>query len=259
VLYSSATIVAIMSTFLLIHGAWHGGWCWRKVVPLLEAKGHKVLAPDLPGHGDDRTATATVTLKSYADRICEIARAQTEPVILAGHSMGGVAITQAAENCPKQIGALVYVCAFLPRNGDSLMTWATQDQGSMVNPSTTDQRADGTIGFRPENSREAFYGNCADDDATFAQSRLCAQSGAPLGTPVVTTEERWGRIPRYYLECARDRAITLRLQRDMQKASPCRDTFYIDTDHSPFFSAPEQLADILSRIGSARIVARAVE
>jgi pimeloyl-ACP methyl ester carboxylesterase len=102
-----------MSTYLLIHGAWHGGWCWRKVLPLLEAKKHKVLAPDLPGHGDDKTATASVTLKSYVDRICEIASAQTEPVILAGHSMGGVAITQAGENCPKQIRALVYVCAFL--------------------------------------------------------------------------------------------------------------------------------------------------
>ena len=240
-----------MSTYLLIHGAWHGGWCWRKVVPLLEAKGHKVLAPDLPGHGDDRTATASVTLKSYADRICEIAGAQTEPVILAAHSMGGIAITQAGENCPKRFGALVYVCAFLPRNGDSLMTSATQDQGSMVNPSTTEQHADGTISFKSEYSREAFYGNCSDDDVAFAQSRLCAQSGAPFGTPLVTTGERWGRIPRYYIECARDRAITLKLQRDMQKASPCREAFSIDTDHSPFFSAPEQLADILSRIGSA--------
>ena len=240
-----------MSTYLLIHGAWHGGWCWRKVVPLLEAKGHKVLAPDLPGHGDDKTATASVTLKSYVDRICEIASAQTEPVILAGHSMGGVAITQAGENCPKQIRALVYVCAFLPRNGDSLMTWATQDQGSMVNPSTTEQLADGTIVFKPEFSREAFYGNCSDDDAAFAQSRLCSQSAEPLGTALQTTAERWGRIPRYYIECTRDRAITLGLQREMQKASPCRDTLSIDTDHSPFFSAPEKLADILSRIGSA--------
>jgi len=250
VLYSSVTIVAIMSTYLLIHGAWHGGWCWRKVVPLLEAKGHKVLAPDLPGHGNDRTATASVTVKTYADRICEIAGAQAEAVILAGHSMGGIAITQAGENCPKQIRALVYVCAFLPRNGDSLMTWATQDQGSMVNPSTTDQRPDGTIDFKAEHSREAFYGNCSEDDVAFAQSRLCAQSGVPLGTPVVTTAERCGRIPRYYVECARDRAITLGLQREMQKASPCRETFSIDTDHSPFFSAPAQLADILSRIAS---------
>src|ERR1700691_6029337 len=142
-----------MSTYLLIHGAWHGGWCWRSVAPLLEAAGHTVLAPDLPGHGDDITPTAAVTLKSYTDRICEIAGAQAKPVILLGHSMGGVAITQAAENCPDKIGALVYMCAFLPRNGDSLMTWASQDRESMVNPSTTIPLADGTIGFKPEHCR----------------------------------------------------------------------------------------------------------
>lgn len=240
-----------MSTYLLIHGAWHGGWCWRDIVPLLEARGHRVLAPDLPSHGEDRTATATVTLESYTDRICEIASAQAEPVILAGHSMGGVAITQAAENCHKQIGALVYVCAFLPRNGDSLVTWASQDRASMVNPNTTRPRADGAIEFKLEHSREAFYGNCTDDDVAFAQSRLVAQSSAPLGTPVETTAERWGRIPRYYIECGRDRAITPELQQKMEKSSPCRQMFSIDTDHSPFFSAPEQLADILLRIGSA--------
>jgi len=239
-----------MSTYLLIHGAWHGGWCWRKVVPLLEAKGHRVLAPDLPGHGNDATPTATVTLKSYTDRICEIASAQTEPVILAGHSMGGIAITQAAENCPQKTGALVYLCAFLPRNGDSLMTWASQDQESMVNPSTMHPRADGAVNFKLEYSREAFYGNCTDEDVEFAQSRLVAQFGAPFETPVETTVGRWGRIPRYYIECARDRALTLRLQQEMQKHSPCRQTFSIDTDHSPFLSAPERLADILSRIGS---------
>ena len=240
-----------MSTYVLIHGAWHGGWCWRKVVPLLEANGDRVFAPDLPGNGDDRTATGAVTLKSYADRICEIAIAQSEPVILAGHSMGGIAITQAAENCGSHIRALVYICAFLPRNGDSLLTWASQDQGSMVNPSTTHLRADGTIGFKPEHSREAFYGNCTDEDAAFARSRVAAQPGAPFGTPVETTAENWGRVPRYYVECARDRAITLKLQREMQKYSPCRQTFSIDTDHSPFLSAPEQLADILLRIGNA--------
>ena len=239
-----------MSTYLLIHGAWHGGWCWRKTVPLLEAKGHRVLAPDLPGHGSDRTSPASVTLQSYAERICEIAGAQAEPVILAGHSMGGIAITQAAENCAGNIGALVYVCAFLPRDGDSLTTWASQDPESMVNPTTTEPREDGTVGFKLGFSREAFYGNCSNEDAKVARSHLAAQSSAPFDTAVKTTAERWGRIPRYYIECARDRAITLKLQRTMQEQSPCKRTFSIDTDHSPFFSAPEQLADILLRIGS---------
>jgi pimeloyl-ACP methyl ester carboxylesterase len=239
------------ATYLLIHGAWHGGWCWRNIVPLLEAGGHKVFAPDLPGHGDDKTAAATVTLESYTDRICEIACAQADPVILVGHSMGGIAITQAAENCPERIGALVYLSAFLPCNGESLISWSAQDEGSMVNPSTIDPRADGTLGFKPEYIREAFYGNCEEEDVAFAGSRLVTQPGAPLGTPVQTSAERCGRIPRYYIECDRDRAITLKLQREMQKHSPCRRTFSIDTDHSPFFSAPTQLASILSQIASA--------
>lgn len=240
-----------MSTYLLVHGAWHGGWSWRKVVPLLEAKGHRALAPDLPGHGNDRTPMATVTLKSYTDRICEIASQQQEPVILAGHSMGGIVISQAAEYCPEKIKALVYVCAFLPRNGDSLATWASQDRESMVNPSTTEPQSDGTIVVKPEYIREAFYGDCGHEDAAPAQSRLVAQSPAPFATPVQTTAERWGTIPRYYIECARDRAITLGLQREMQKHSPCRQSFSITTDHSPFFSAKEELVDIFLQIGSA--------
>ena len=161
-----------MATFLLVHGAWHGGWCWRRVVPPLESKGHKVIAPDLPGHGDDRTPTASVTLKSYSDRICETAGARSEPVVLVGHSMGGVAITQAAEDCPEKIRALVYMCAFLPRNGDSLNTWASQDFESKVNPTSLDIRADGTTVFKREYAREAFYMQCSDEDIAFAQARL---------------------------------------------------------------------------------------
>jgi pimeloyl-ACP methyl ester carboxylesterase len=239
-----------MATFLLIHGAWHGGWCWRRVVPLLESKGHRTIAADLPGHGADQTPTAHVTLKSYTDRICEIASAQSEPVILVGHSMGGVAITQAAEDCPEKIGALVYMCAFLPRDGDSLTTWASEDFDSKVNPSSLEVGPDGTTAFRRECAREAFYMQCSDEDIAFAQARLVPQSPAPISTPVKTTADRWGRIPRYYIECARDRAITLKLQRAMQQASPCRKTFSIDTDHSPFFSQPEGLAGVFHTIAS---------
>ena len=239
-----------MSIFLLIHGAWHGGWCYSKVVPLLEQEGHTVLAPDLPGHGADRTPTTTVTLKSYADRICEIAAAQAEPVILAGHSMGGVAITQAAEYSPQSIRSLVYLCAFLPRDGDSLVTWAQQDHESGVNPKSMDMQPDGSVLFRKQYCRETFYGACSEADVEFATSRLVPQSTTPFGVPVETTAERWGSLPRYYIECLRDRALTLTLQRAMQAQSPCRETFAIDTDHSPFLSTPQELADILLRIAA---------
>lgn len=238
-----------MSTFVLIHGAWHGAWCWHKLVPLLQAAGHSVLTPDLPGHGVDKTPIATVTLKSYADRICQVVGEQAAPVILLGHSMGGAAITRAAENCPAMIRALIYMCAYLPRNGDSLKSLAKQDPDSLLNANIV-SLAQGVLGIKPESVHEMLYGMCSDDDAEFAQSRLVPQSSQPFREPVETTPGRWGSIPRYYIECTHDRAVTHTLQREMQKRSPCRQTFTIDTDHSPFFSAPGQLAEILVQIAS---------
>ncbi|MCU0341691.1 MAG: alpha/beta fold hydrolase [Spirosomaceae bacterium] len=85
------------NTYILVHGAWHGAWAWKYVTPLLEAKGHKVLAIDLPGHGADKTPIVNVGLSDYTKKIVEVANAQSGEVILVGHSMGGIPISQAAE------------------------------------------------------------------------------------------------------------------------------------------------------------------
>ena len=108
-----------MSTYVLVHGSWHGGWCWDKVIPLLKARGHRVVAPDLPGHGRDKTPASDITLRAYADRVCDVLDAEAEPAILVGHSFGGLVITQAAEYRPEKIRTLVYLCAYLLRSGSS--------------------------------------------------------------------------------------------------------------------------------------------
>ena len=95
-----------MAIFVLIHGGNHGAWCWDRVVPLLEAKGHKVIAPDLPGHGKDKTPIQEVTLQSCVDKVCSVIEAQNEPVILVGHSISGVVISQVAEQIPTKIKTL---------------------------------------------------------------------------------------------------------------------------------------------------------
>ena len=243
-----------MATYVLIHGAQHGGWCWRKVVRLLEAKGHFVVAPDLPGHGDDQTPPGTVTLESYAERICAVVSNQREPVILVAHSAGGVAITQAAEKCPNGIRTLVYVSAFLPRNGESAASLTQQDPESMLSGNIVPD-VEGAVCLRREVAHEALYGSCSAEDRAYATERLTPQPAAPLGAPVLTSAEGWGRIPRYYVECTRDRTITPKLQREMQKNSPCRRTYSIDTDHSPFYSAPETLAEILASVSALQATA----
>lgn len=91
------------NTFVLVHGAWHGGWCWEKLRPLLEAEGHTVIAPDMPGHGEDRLPIEDQNLEKYARTVEALIAPLNEPVILVGHSFGGMITSQAACYIPNKI------------------------------------------------------------------------------------------------------------------------------------------------------------
>lgn len=231
-----------MSIYVLIHGSWHGGWCWDKVKPLLEKKGHQVIAPDLPAHGQDKTPVAEVTLQSYAGCICEVLDDQSEPVILVGHSMGGMVITQAAEYRPDKIKTLVYVCAFLPRNGESLLQLAQQDKETLILPNLIINEAQGYHSVKEEAIQEVFYQDCNAEDIARAKSLLVpAEALAPVATPVQTSDDNYGRIPRVYIESLCDQTLGPTLQKQMVTATPCQMVLSLDTGHSPFFAAPEAL------------------
>ena len=231
-----------MSTYVLIHGAWHGAWCWKKVIPFIEKEGHKVVAPDLPGHGEDKRSIADITLQAYTDRVCQILDEQSDPVILVGHSMGGVVITQTAEYRPDKIRKLVYVTGFLLKNGEFLLQHAEPDTESLVLPNLIMSEDQSHATVKEEALKEIFYADCNDEDVEFAKSRLVPQAAAPFATPVSTTEENFGRVPRAYIACLRDRAISPSIQETLYKALPCEKVIPMDTSHSPFFSAPEELA-----------------
>ena len=231
-----------MATYVLIHGAWHGGWCWDKVVHLLKGKGHKVEAPDLPGHGKDPTPIQNVSLQAYVDRVCKVLDAQSEPVVLVGHSMGGIVISQAAEYRPERIKTLIYLTAFLLQNGEFLLQIAQGDTEGLVLPNLIMAEDQSHATVKEEALKEAFYGDCSDEDVARAKSLLVPQAAAPFATPISITEKNFGRIPRIYIECLRDKAISPSIQKKMYTALPCRRVITMDTSHSPFFSAPETLA-----------------
>jgi pimeloyl-ACP methyl ester carboxylesterase len=234
-----------MSTFVLVHGAWHGAWCWYKIVPRLVRAGHTVIAPDLPSLGRDRTPIAEVSLDRWADSIGAIVEAAKEPVVLVGHSRGGIVISAVAEQLPDRIARLVYVTAFLLRDGESLLAVAGTAETSRIVPAlvmTPDQSA---ITVPDAALREGFYGQCSDDDLTLARMMLMPEAVAPSATPVRVTPERFGRVPRVYIECVRDQAIPVELQRRMARDSACPVVASLDTDHSPFFSMPDALTAAL--------------
>lgn len=232
-------------TFVLIAGAWHGAWCWQKIVPMLESQGHRVLTPELPATGDDPTDPALVTLELWSRFVADTVGAAPEPVILVGHSRGGVVISRTAELVPERLRRLVYLSAYLLPAGGTLAETARADRDSLV-PANMIPAAGGiTCNLRGSVIRDALFGLCEEQDYEFALARMRPEPLKPLVTPLRVSESRFGRVPRTYIECSQDRTITLAAQRRMQAAWPCDPVLTLASDHSPFFSQTAALATML--------------
>ena len=237
-----------MTPIVLVHGAWHGAWCWLRVLRELEKRERGAVAVDLPGLGDDQTPHGEVSLDLWGRSLGEVLKRHKKPALLVGHSMGGFAISQAAELNPDLVAGLVYLCAYLPQNGDTVteMAGRAAPGTSLVEPVFADSGVSVTV--TDACLRPAFYADCSDEDFAFAKARLKPMAIRPAIEPAQLTSERFGRVPRHYIECLQDRAVPIDQQRAMAAVSPCRSVHTLDTSHSPFLSAPGALADILVRL-----------
>ncbi len=244
-----------MSTFALVHGAWHGAWCWEQLTPLLEQEGHSVIAPDLPGHGKDQTPPAEITLQSYVDCVADALDEAGEPVILIGHSMAGTVISQLAEQRPEQIATLVYLAAFLLPDGESLFGAVRWDTESKIVPNLIPNETEGHMWIRDEVIPEVFYDDCSSEHAKEAVALLCPEPLAPPMTPLQLSDDRYGRVPRIYILCTEDKAVSPAFQRHMIAGISCDQVIEMDTGHSPFVSQPEMLARHLLDIAARAPVA----
>ena len=238
--------------FVLVHGAWHGAWCWEALVPVLEGRGARVATPELPGHGADTTPASEVTLDAYVDRVVAAVEAASGPVELVGHSMGGIVISAVAERVPDRVRGLTYLCAFLPRNGEVLGRLGAEDTESALNPAIRPGPVDGTLGVDETLAPDIFYQDCPDEAVRGALARLTPQPVAPLQTPVHLTDGAFGRVPRAYVLCTEDRAVTPTMQRTLIERSPCDPVLELACGHSPFIADPEALADALVSIAGER-------
>lgn len=231
-----------MSTYILIHGAWQDEWAWELVKPQLEALGHTVVTLDLPGSGKDMTPSQNVTLDSYVDAVTATIDQQNEKVILVGHSMGGIVITQTAELIPNKIDKLVYLCAFLPQNGESLGSKLDGEAGPQFSINKNDMTAE----LIPELTEQTFLNateNAAIKESSFKQMR--PQPLGPFQQEIKISAENFGTIDRIYIETTLDRAIPIDFQRRMNTETPCTKIITLEADHSPFFSKTSELVSHL--------------
>jgi pimeloyl-ACP methyl ester carboxylesterase len=240
-----------MSTIVLIHGGWHGAWCWQRVVPLLRNMGHRVIAPDLPGHGSEMTTPSSRPYEKYVPCVCNILDAQTDAVVLVGHSSGGAVISAVAEERRLKISVLVYLTAFLLPSGVMPRSVAQEDRESLLQSYLVVDPDGLTVSVTPEGARRVFYSDCTDEDAAWATNLLVPEPLIPhrATVPSIPKPRCW-QGPRVYIECLQDKALGPTMQRKMYTESPCERVYSLQCGHSPFLSAPQALAACLHEIAS---------
>lgn len=240
-------------TFVLIHGAWYDSSCWHKVVPVLTTRGHMVVTPDMPGYGKNAPPRADIDLDNYVDAVVSAVNSVSGPVVLVGHSLGGMFISQAAERVSDRISSLIYVCAFMLQDGQSRVGVAPQDPDSVAIKYRI-PAGEGLLSFTREGFIDSFYNDCSPEDIEYLLARAAPQPVKPLKSPLRLTSANYGRLPRYYVRCNLDRAITPAFQDKMIVASPVRRTFELPAGHSPFMSKPTELANMLLEVASDELV-----
>jgi len=232
------------STIVLVHGAWSDVKAWKAVTPLLKAKGFEVIAINLPGHGDDTTPFTAITLQSYVD-VVKKEIGTTKNVILVGHSMAGMVISQVAEDLPGSVKKLVYLAAYLPTNGQSLLDLAKTDAGSHAGKFLQIDPATGSAGINKEGVVDIFVADAPKSVQDQFAKGVKADPLAPFAAPVTLTTANFGSVDKVYIYTKDDHAISYAKQEEMVKAAQVTKQHTLISSHTPFISMPKELAAIL--------------
>jgi pimeloyl-ACP methyl ester carboxylesterase len=237
-----------MARLVLVHGAFAGAWKWERLAGLLRDAGHEVETLDLPGSGKDETPIADVDLNAYVERVTAQLEKSDEPAVLVASSMGGVICTQTAARNPGKVAGIVYVAAFAPRDGQSLIDLTKYPEGAddeiQANLIVEGDPPAGTLSR--DASRSAEYLETSDEDFDWAYPQHRAQAVIPFTQPVEIPEGSLDGVARAYVLCTLDHSIPPPLQRRMIDENGITDVVEIATDHSPQLSRTEELAEALN-------------
>lgn len=235
-------------TFVLVHGSFQGPYAWQYVQAQLVQAGQKVIVVELPGHGQDQTPPATLTLNSYRDKVIAAINSVQGQVVLVGHSLGGAVITDVADSIPGRIEKLVYLAGFVPANGQSVIDLNSMDPNSQLTPALMPS-ADFTTASVADSLLLPIF--CQDGNATVNQLLIAnnrPEPAAPLYSKIVLKNPAMANVPKYYIHTTEDRAITITLQNQMVAAAGIKNIYTIDSSHSPHLSMPDKVTAILLQI-----------
>ena len=233
-------------SIVLVHGAWMGAWAWDAVKADLVERGAIVTVVELPGHGADTTPLASISLRGYIDVVEAAIDAAPKPVILVGHSLGGIVVTQAADERADDLDRLIYLTAFVPKDGDSLLSLSMQDPDSELGTTLSIEMAQGIASVEADKITDVFCADCDAAGAADLTSHYRDEPLAPFVQPAQITVGGWARVPKFYLYAADDHAISPLNQQQMTAGVDWRATASLPTSHSPFLSVPTNVTDQLA-------------
>jgi acetyl esterase/lipase len=259
------SFVILMTTYaqqskpalVLVHGAWYGNYAWTKLTPLLKSKGITVVSFDLPGYAGDKSRAAEFTLDDYVKKVATVANGIPGKVILLGHSMGGAIISAASEVLgPEKVEKLIFLDAFLLQNGQSILAQVSQmDAATAAAGNAAEKKLilnflefseDRKLCVVPADKKiQVFCHDCPKEDVAVINANPVWQPVAALATPISVSDSKYGVIPKYFIQCVN--------ARDLDRSSILNNVklekvYTLPSSHSPFFSMPEKLAEIISDI-----------
>jgi len=241
---------AVKKNYVIVPGAWSAPFAWADVKSNLEKSGNTVVVVQLPGHGSDQTAPQTLTMDTYRDAVIDAMNTVDGKVILVGHSMAGVVISEVAEKVPSKIEKLVYVAAFVPLSGQNMLDLANDESNSttVVNPNNFTVTGP-IIDIHQGSIIDAFIQDGTDAEKSLTLSGYRAEPVIPLTNPVTLTSANYGSVAKVYIKTLKDQTVTPGLQKHMLEATPAFEaTYKLNTSHSPFLVKSDSVAILLKNI-----------
>ncbi len=240
-----------MKNYLLVHGAWGNAAEFDEVVKLLSTDGSLVTAIDLPGHGENKSPIAEVTMDAYVQSVINTITELDKKVTLVGHSLAGAIISQVAEIIPESIDRLVYVAAMLPKSGDTPLGLMQSDKKGELLPKIIFS-ADQTYATLKEEDIRGILLHDVKDEAHLTKSIplfFMKQATQPFMATAQLSEEKFGSVPKYYIRATIDKVLSPSLQDEMISNWKVEQVFTLKSGHFPLTSIPEQLVDTINLSG----------
>jgi len=232
---------------VLVHGAFENSQVWGHVTTKLEADGYKVVVVDLPGRPSNPMSPDKVSLDLYRDTVVKALGTTNGPAVVVGHSFGGIVISAAAEQTPKKIKTLVFLAAYLPQDGDSLVSMAQKDADAKIGPHLQIQKEKGIASIEYSSRADLFANGGPEALRQAIPDLILDEPLAPLATPVKVTSANFGKVDKVYIHTALDQVISPAFQAQMVANTPVRMEYTLQTGHTPFLTDPNGLADAIER------------